>query len=113
MFQHPILLGEVVAQLITDQHTINTCRSRKNLAFGQIAPFSLLMITSMTGYPLPVFMECGRYITPPGRSHMDRLSIAHDLIDTVGYSKYLIVVGTHTIGHQFLVDTNHVPMTHL
>src|SRR5947209_5393364 len=113
MFKHPVLLREVVTQHITDQGTINSCRSSKHFTLGQVAPFALLMIASMARNPLPVLMECCSNIAPLSRSDMNSASTAHKIIDVIGEFEYLIIIGTHAISHYRFVNTYHMPMTNL
>src|SRR5712692_7370982 len=49
MLEHTILRREVVAQDITDEHPIDGGWCSEDLAFGQVAPFSLLMVAPVAG----------------------------------------------------------------
>src|SRR5215831_8347895 len=57
MLEYTILLREVVARDITDEHAIDGGRCSKDLAFGQVAPFSLLMVAPVAGDPMPMLVE--------------------------------------------------------
>src|SRR5438105_9886007 len=67
----------------------------------------------MAGDPAPIGMKSRSHITAFGRSHMNRSGMTHTLIDMICESEDFSVIGTHTIGHQILVNANHMSMTHL
>src|SRR6266704_6687060 len=112
MLEHTILRREVVAQDITDEHPIDGGRCSKDLAFGQVAPFSLLVIAPVAGVPVPMLVEGGSHIAALGGGDVNRFCVAHQVINLVGQTENLVVVGAHAFSHQIFVDADHMPMTY-
>src|SRR5579875_123309 len=67
----------------------------------------------MARNPLPVLVKCGRYVATLSRSDMDALRVAHNSVNLVGQTKYFSIIGTHAIGHDFFIDANHMPVSHV
>ena len=38
---------------------------------------------------------------------MDALRFANDIVDLVGETEHLIIIGAHAFGHHFFIDADH------
>jgi len=83
VFQYSVLVREVVAQDVADEDAVNGGRCCVDFTLGQVAPFSLLVIASMTGDPMPIFVECRSHVAASGGGDVNGFSMAHKIIDLV------------------------------
>src|SRR5579875_7347 len=111
MLQDTILLREVVAEHIADEHAVDAGGSREDFAFWQVAPFALLVVASVAGNPLPILVKSGRDIAALLRGDVDGRGIAHEVVDLIGQAEDFIVVGAHAVRHEGFIDADHVAVT--
>src|SRR5437588_8966033 len=67
----------------------------------------------MAENPLPIFVESGCHIAAFDGGDMNSFSVAYKIIHLVSQAENLIVVCAHTLGHNFLIDTNHMSMANI
>ena len=41
---------------------------------------------------------------------MDGFGIAHQIVNLVGEAKHLVIIGAHTLSHNFIINADHMTM---